>query len=198
MPALHLGRAQSLLQHCHSLFSEVSVVQIREHCWCCVVPGKQQVFMLRVMLIIPVPGNAAWPCVCTWGRRCCSCRFGICPGCCAGSSQWGPQAERARAGSRSGALTGWSVWVGRVSLGAAGDSALPWLSGHVITPMSLRWLHAVPPTQNREEVGTGTGSVSCAFPSREAAVLGRRGSLHCLLRAVRQQVMRGLCLSLSL
>lgn len=76
------------------------------------------------------------------------------------------------------------------------DSALPWLSGHVITAMSLCWLHAVPPTQNREEAGTG--SVSYLFPSREAAVLGRRGSLCHFLGAVRREVTGGLCLSLPL
>lgn len=81
---------------------------------------------------------------------------------------------QSKAGTQSGALTTWSVWMGHVSLGAAGDSALPRLLGHVITATSLCWLHTVPPTQNREEVGTV--SVAYLFPSREAAVLGRRGS----------------------
>lgn len=35
---------------------------------------------------------------------------------CLGNSQWGTQTEQARAGSQSGAVTPWSVWVGHVSL----------------------------------------------------------------------------------
>lgn len=155
---MHPGWAQSPLQHSGSLCSENSVVQTRERCWCCVVPGKQQVFMLHVTLVVPVPGNAARPGVSTWARlqlRSGSSR-GRCLEWCAGSSAWGTRAAQARAGTQSRALTGLSVWTGRVSLSAAeGDSALPWLSGHVITPVSLRWLRAVPPTrtEKRREQG---------------------------------------------
>lgn len=36
--------------------------------------------MLRVTLVVPVPGNAARPGVSTWARRCCSCGLGAAAG----------------------------------------------------------------------------------------------------------------------
>lgn len=75
--------------------SAVRTQLVREHYRCCVVPGKQQVFMLHVMLAIPVPGNAAWLHISTWAWSCCSFRFGSCPG---GMSREQPVGDSGRAG----------------------------------------------------------------------------------------------------
>lgn len=52
---------------------------------------------------------------------------------------------------------------GHVSLGAVSDSALLWLWRYITPPMSLHWVHAVPPAQNREEAATGLFSI--CFPA---------------------------------
>lgn len=107
--------------------------------------------MFHVMLLIPVPGNQPG---CTFPPghgAAAAAGLGAVQECVQGaacgrlrvSQSWHPKQGTDR----------WSVWMGHVSLGAVSDSALLWLWRHITPPMFLHWVHAVPPTQNREEAG---------------------------------------------